>query len=78
MRTTTTHARRNHNTLIVGLLIVAVGMIGFLSGLFYGGAMELNTVGASKGVAVCAGPVQGGVYVSTADGRIGSFAGCDF
>lgn len=73
-----THQRRNHNAAIVALVILAVGMVGFLSGLFYGGTVTLNTVGDSKGVSVCAGPVQGGVYVNTATGHIGSFTGCDF
>lgn len=77
MRTNTTHVR-NHNVLIVALVIVAVGMIGFLAGLFYGGAVELNTAGASKGIAACAGPAQGGVYVNTAIGQLGTFEGCDF
>lgn len=77
MRTNVTHVR-NHNVLIVGPVIVAVAAVGFLSGLFYGGAVEFNTAGTSKGVAMCAGPVQGGVYVDTATGQLGSFAGCDF
>jgi len=73
-----THTRRDHGLAIVALLIVIVGTVGFLSGLFYGGAVELNTIGASKGVSVCAGPVRGGVYVDTTTGQVGTFGGCDF
>jgi hypothetical protein len=73
-----THTRRDHSLAIVALLIVIVGTVGFLSGLFYGGTVTLNTAGTSKGVSVCAGPVQGGVYVNTATGEVGTFGGCDF